>query len=257
MLKFIKGYLKKKEGQRNYFSKLKHFLSDNKLSDNEKNELKEISEQYGLSEGELKDVQGKALNITYSALSNDRRITEEEKDILQELINYFNLEKKDIKWDHKTFSKFYTLALIDKGVLPEIKDHDLDVFFKENEKLHWACAATLKKVHKVTERVNYRGLGGSIKIMKGVRYRMGSLNVSTGTKESLANEDIGSFWITSTRIGFKGKIKNFTIHYSKILSFELNSNGLMIMKEGKETPYIVGLDDYEVPCAMLSFILNS
>ena len=45
--------------------------------------------------------------------------------------------------------------------------------------------------------------------------------------------------------------KNFTFPYSKIHSFELTQAGLEVSKEDKETPYIIGLDDYDVPCMMI------
>jgi len=38
--------------------------------------------------------------------------------------------------------------------------------------------------------------------------------------------------------------------------FWINKAGLEVSKEGKETPYIIGLDDYDVPCIMISHILN-
>lgn len=40
------------------------------------------------------------------------------------------------------------------------------------------------------------------------------------------------------------------------MSFELTEVGLRIIKEGKETPYLIYLEDYDVPCSILSFILN-
>ena len=50
--------------------------------------------------------------------------------------------------------------------------------------------------------------------------------------------------------------KNFAFLYFKIHSFELTQAGLEVSKEGKEMLYIIGLDDYDVPCIMISHILN-
>lgn len=44
--------------------------------------------------------------------------------------------------------------------------------------------------------------------------------------------------------------------YGKILSFDVNSNGLFLRKEGREAPYIVGMDVFEVPCSIISFVVN-
>ena len=92
--------------------------------------------------------------------------------------------------------------------------------------------------------------------MKGVRYRVGSLGIGAESKEVLASEDNGIFYITNQRVGYIGSRKQFALPFSKVHSFELRSEGMYIFKEGKETPYIITLDDYEVPSAMVSFIIN-
>ena len=74
--------------------------------------------------------------------------------------------------------------------------------------------------------------------------------------EQLINEDTGCFWLTNQRFGFEGNRKSIVIKYDKVLRFELTPNGLVITKEGRESPYLLGLDDYEVPAAILSHILN-
>jgi len=87
-------------------------------------------------------------------------------------------------------------------------------------------------------------------------YRVGSLDLGRSTKEIVDVEDTGVLWMTNQRIGFIGRKKNFTLAYGKILSFDVNSNGLFLRKEGREAPYIIGMDDYEVPCSIISFVLN-
>jgi hypothetical protein len=82
------------------------------------------------------------------------------------------------------------------------------------------------------------------------------MNVSAKTSEQLVSEDHGWFWLTDERIGFEGIRKSFNFPYSKINFFELIDCGLVISKSGKETPYIVELNDYDVPCLILSRILN-
>lgn len=134
--------------------------------------------------------------------------------------------------------------------------HNINITFKSNEKLHFGCVAELRKLKKVTNQVRYRGLSASIKIMKGVRYRLGSIKFESKTREFLNVEDEGYLYITNQRIGFIGKGKQFSLTFNKIIAFELTVNGMYIFKEGKESPYIVGVEDYDVPLSMLSLILN-
>lgn len=257
MIGFVNKFLTKREGKGKYNDILKEYLADGKLDAHEKQELEKLAKEYGLSSDELLDAHKKASSIYFQNITSDSKITEEEKQALNELTSYFGVKPEDYKFDQKAFNKFYTLGLIDKGILPEIKNHDIDIVFKKGEILHWGYPAAIKKYKKVTQRISYRGPTASIKIMKGLRYRIGSVKVATESSEFLITEDSGAFWLTNQRIGFKGSRKNFAFPYSKIQSFELTGAGLEIAKEGKEVPYIISMDDYDVPCLIISNILNA
>lgn len=256
MLNFVKNFLTKREGKIKYDKLLKGFLSDGKLDAEEKQELEKLAKEYGFSKEELMEAHKTASTLAFQNIISDSKITDEEKKALEELMDYFGVSQKDFKFDQKAFNKFYTLGLIEKGILPEIQQHDIDIVFKKGEVLHWGCPAVIKKYKRITNRISYGGPTMSIKIMKGLRYRVGSIGFSTSSSEHLIAEDSGAFWLTNQRIGFRGNRKNFAFPYSKIHSFELTQAGLEVSKEGKETPYIIGLDDYDVPCMMISHILN-
>lgn len=258
LLSFIKNLVSEKEGVKEYREKLDQFLSDSKISDEEKQDLESISKKFALTRDEIVKLQELGLSGVFQNITADQRITEEERQSLEILLNHFGLQTKDIKFDQKSFNKYYSLALIDKGILPEIIDsnRDVNIIFKKGEILHFGAAAVLRKLKRVTTRINYSGLTGSIKIMKGVRYRVGSLGVGTESKEVLASEDNGIFYITNQRVGYIGSRKQFAFPFGKVHSFELRPEGIYIFKEGKETPYIITLDDYEVPSAIFSFIIN-
>jgi hypothetical protein len=256
MFKFVKNILSKRKGLGVYEAKLIEFLSDNKLDEKEKKELEELASQYGLTGEELIKIKEKGVSNVFSNIGKDQRISEEERGMFSELLNYFGVDKSKTEFNQNTFNKYYSLALIDKGILPVVENHDINITFKQNEVLHWACGADLRKIKKITTRLNYGGLSFSIKIMKGMRYRVGSMSVNPQVSEQLVTEDNGTFWFTNMRIGFKGIRKNFDFPYSKINFFELMDGGLVISKSGKETPYVVSLKDYDVPCSILSHILN-
>lgn len=256
MFNFVKNYLAKREAKSEYDETLKKFLADGKLDENEKKQLEELSTKCGLTKEDLADAHKKATSLMFNNISNDERITDEEKNDLESLMSYFDLSPKDFEFNQNNFNKFYSLALIDKGILPTPAHTGLNVIFKKDEVLHWLCGATLKKQKRVTESIGYSGLAGSIKIMKGLRYRVGSIRLAPQTREVTVDEDSGNFWMTNQRVGFLGSRKNFSFPYNKILSFELYKDGISIHKEGKEKPYIVGLNDVELPAAILSAILN-
>lgn len=255
---FVERYFKKRDGLKKYQESISSFLSDSELSVEENDKLGEIQKEFGLSLEDVSSIHKTSVASVFSNISSDKRITDDEKNALEKLLNHFNLSKSDIAFNQDSFNKYYTLALIDKGVLPKIDNAqaEVNIVFKDGEVLHWAVAGSLMKRKKVTTRVNYGGFTGSVKIMKGVRYRVGSIGVSSVSKEILDKEDSGVFYVTNQRIGYMGYRKQFSFPFKKIGSLELRSDGLHIFKDGKEAPYILDLKDYEVALAMISVILN-
>jgi hypothetical protein len=164
MLNFVKDYLAKREGKNEYQAALQKFLADGKLESSEKTELDKLAAQYGFSREDLLDAHKKATSAMFSGIASDERITDEEKGELEVLMNYFDLKPADFDFNQATFNKYYSLALIDKGILPTPQHSGLNVIFKEDETIHWLCGATLKKHKRVTERINYSGITGSVNL---------------------------------------------------------------------------------------------
>lgn len=255
---FVNSFLRRKKGAKEYQETLTRFLSDDIISDDEKAKLKEMQSEFGLTTNDVFKIQRIGASNFFQQISVDQRITEDEKKTLETILTYFNLQTKDFAFDQKAFNKYYTLALVDGGILPTIskENHNLNLIFKDGEVLHYGQSAMLRKLKRITTRINYRGFTGSVKIMRGIRYRAGSIRVGAETQEIFAPEDTGGFYLTNQRVGFLGGRKQFALPYAKISSFELKPEGMYIFKEGKETPYILTMDDYEVALAIVSFILN-
>ncbi len=256
MFNFVKNYLTKKEGKKEYMLKLNDSLADGNLSLGERQDLSNLIQKYNLTKEDIIEANKSAFALQFKDVISDRKITEEEKKSLEELIKYFGLSLDEIKFDQKSFNKYYTLGLLDKGIVPTMSLDSLDIVYKKEEILHWVCIASINKFKNVTRRINYGGFTGSVKIMKGVRYRVGSVNVQRVTEEIIATEDTGTFWITNKRVGFKGFKKNFAFSYEKIQSFDVTKYGIIIAKEGRETPYIIVPDDIDIPCTLISLLLN-
>lgn len=255
---FVKAFFDKREGLKKYKEQLSTYIADQKLSEQEKKELNKIVTDYKLQNKDIVEAKKKAFNLAYKKLTSDERLPSDRVDSIAELLNYLDLKIEDTGIDTNLFRKYTTLAVIDSGKLPDVTeaDHDLNIIYKDGEILHYRAYSLLRKLKHVTKSIQYHGLTASVKIVKGFRYRVGDIKVNRTTTEVLAVEDRGMFYITSQRIGYHGQQKQFAIPHDKISSLELRSDGLYLFKTGKESPYIVTLDDYEVPLAITSFIMN-
>lgn len=255
---FVRQHLLKKGGLDEYKEALRRFLSDAVLSDDEKEELAAITAKHGLTEDDLDRIHIALVSNVFEDMSADRRITDEEKESLEELIRHFGLSLKDIDFDQKTFNKFYTLALLEQGLLPEVTAtyRELPIVLKQNEVLHYACGAILRTHKALPVEKKRLGLEGSISLQKGIRYHIGSVKTVVAAKETLAPADSGAFYLTNRELGFMGKKKQFGVRYPDLRSFELRPQGLTVFKQERESPYILTLDDYEVPFALVGSLLK-
>jgi hypothetical protein len=84
----------------------------------------------------------------------------------------------------------------------------------------------------------YRGgsRGVSLRIMKGVSYRMGSQRghiVTVGTQLQVG--DIGTFSVTNQRIIFAGRVKTLTFMLKNLVSVEVFEDGLQLGVSNRQT----------------------
>lgn len=246
----------KYQNKNKYSSKLLTFILKGYLDDRDKKELDDLALSFSLSKNDLKPIHQKAFSLLFNQIITDQRITSQEKTNMENVLNYFDLSQGDYFFDQQKFNKYYSLAQIDDGVLPEPEHIGLDIIFKKDEILHWLCPATLAKYKNVVDRVSYAGFRSSLRICKGLSYRTGSYKIGSESKEHLLPQDTGTFWITNQRLGFRGARKNIIIDFKKVNMFDLTEVGLIISKDGRETPYLLILDDYDVPLSILSIIVN-
>ncbi|QFR38909.1 hypothetical protein A9Q91_01600 [Candidatus Gracilibacteria bacterium 28_42_T64] len=188
----------------------------------------------------------------------DFKITDEENDILNFLINKFQFQLDEIGFDQNEYNRYRTIYLIeDKGELPDLKiKGELPIIPKKGEKIYWMEGAVVyKKKMEIVKRASSSD-GISINLMAGVSYKLGSYNAPAYKEEVTLVDDSGFFIITNQRVGFIGDTKNFWINYDKVINFTANEEGLVIMKENTSKPYIVSLGDYNLPLLLLSKIIN-
>lgn len=252
------GYKKRKEGLETYARMVENLFKKRAVSDAEAMALKTIEESYGLSHEKTRAKKIELVKHVYRQSIEDKKLSENELSRINSLLGIFSLKKGDIEFNQDELIKYSSINNIAKGDLPNITEvaDRIGVLFSDDEVINGVEGAELKKLRKVTQRVNYGGFSSSVRIMKGLRYRTGSFNVQRIHAEVLALEDKGIFWISNQRLGFKGGKMNFAIEWRKVASFQLCDYGLMIFKEGKETPYILNLKDYDVMCALASYYLN-
>ena len=221
------------------YSTANQYVSDNGMT------IKEIKKADALVLNEL--------NKYIDNFSDSLPFSEADLQKFSDLCSHLQVPTVDLM---KKCRHLHILKSIELGQLPIINSNYINIVLKADEVLHYICSASLMKKKVVRAKtVNYNGLSGSIRICKGLRYRYGSIKVDVPREEYIGVDDSGSFYITNKRIGYIGN-KQFTVAINKIVTLSGGEGGLYIFKEGKETPHIVSLEDYEVPCSLISYLIN-
>ncbi len=262
---FVARYIEKREYLKQYRQWLTEYkqalalaLKDNDLSEADKQQLSALKQAHSLLDRELKQLHIQESESMFQRMIADQRITDKEHHSYEAMLNYFNLSLADVHFDETAFNKYRSLELLDKDMFPVILDgqRKLNVIFEKEEVLYFHGVASLRKEKSVTTGIHYSGFSASARIIKGFRYRSGVYKINRLKQDILAVEDTGTFYLTNKNMGFIGRKKQFSFPYSKIRSLELRDIGLCIFKNGRETPYIVTIDDYEVPLTISSMIIN-
>jgi hypothetical protein len=256
MLTLIKRFFHRLAGIKKYSKALTAAIADHEITETEKRELEAIVTEHGLRRSDLVKAHQKAFTDIFETVLSDQRITEAEKGQLEQLATYFATPLKELGFDQDRFNRGWFLNGIETGKLAEMTNAPPEVRIAENDKLRYLCVANACRRKRITTRVNYTGLSTSIKILPGVRYRIGSIAVAPVTHESIVAEDAGFFWITDQEVCYKGARKHFEIPIKKLAYCEMSDGVMALFKQGRETPFLIRMFDYEIPLGIISVLLN-
>jgi hypothetical protein len=171
---------------------VEQFLEDGILDSTEEKRLVEFKERFALSQGEL-DRNGALTKTAKAAVLRD----------------------------------------IFKGIVPQrLKiDVNLPINFQKGEQMVWAFSDS-KYLEDKTRRQYVGGSRGvSIRVMKGVYYRVGAFKAQAVEHTERVHIDTGWVVVTNKNIYFAGARKSIRLPYAKIVSFEPFSDGIGIMRD--------------------------
>jgi hypothetical protein len=176
----------------------------------------------------------------YHNLINDGELSDNEIALLDRIQERFGLSKEDIGYNENVLPYYYVGHFRRTNQLP-VPNLDLDspIILKRGEVVHYAAPALLKEMRVVN--LGYQGgsRGVSIRIMKGVSYRVGSHRGHTIKEDRLVQTSAGILLITNQRIFLipRSENKPLTVLLNKLHFYRCSENALEVYKEGREKGY--------------------
>lgn len=200
----------------------------------EKSVIKICSESY-ISETERKSCLIKAWEISVDSFLENGVIDNEEEIKLVNFQKQFNLSQSDLDKNGALTKTAQSVILreICNGVLPSPLNisGNIPVNLQKNEQIIWVFQNSKYLEDKSRRKFVGGSQGVSLRIAKGVYYRVGSFKGNSVSYTERVHVDTGAVIITNKHIYFAGPKKSMRVPFAKIVSFEPFSDGLGIMRD--------------------------
>jgi hypothetical protein len=128
------------------------------------------------------------------------------------------------------YQKFRELWAAENGEQVYLGAIDVDVMLKTDEQACFAEPAVWCQMKTVKTLSHYSGFSTSIRILPGVRYRVGNIKPNYNISEEMRAKGDGTLYITNKRLIHDGGFKSTNIAFNRIIDVKLHNNGIDVSK---------------------------
>ena len=240
-----------------YARSLKDAVTDGRVTEDARARLDRLAQGLRLSEEsrlKLNKSHVEEFVIKHAkVIGADQRVTREEMQELDDVGNALGVEVHLDSATKATLARYYQLWLVENGEPPPFP---VDITLQKGEVAHFATAARWAELRTKTVAVRYSGVSASIRIAKGVRWRVGTVTPHRVTQDQITVIDAGMFYITNKRAIFVGAKKNAAIRLNTLLGIEVFNDGIQLEKPTGRSPYLLFDGDIELAAAILTALLS-
>ncbi len=178
---------------------------------------------------------------------DDGLLTQEEERAVADYVTRYSLDKSQLSTSH-SYLRLVKAAVLRDLVQGEIPHHfkfsgTLPINLQKSERIIWLFQH-VEYLQPRTHTTYYgRSTGVSLRVMKGVYYRVGQFQGNPVRTTEIATIDKGLLVITNKHLYFVGATKSLRIPYKKIISFQPYSDAVAISRDGVAKQDIFSTDD--------------
>lgn len=209
--------------------------------------LSQLAEEGFMSQSEIRDAIVQSWETAVDRFLEDGVLSESEEAKLISLRNGFNLTQGELdrRGAYSRVAKAGVLRDLLEGKLPErvTIEGNLPFNFQKNEKVVWLFNGVAYLEDKTRTQYVGRSSGASIRICKGVYYRVGAFQGQPVSRTERVHVDTGGMAVTNKYVYFGGIRKSLRIAHSKIVSFIPYTDGVGIMRDAtnaKQQVFVTG-----------------
>ncbi|MPX18304.1 hypothetical protein CPI31_01540 [Moraxella catarrhalis] len=199
----------------------KNFVSEDEIA-----ELTNYINTNNLSSKQIDIYAHTAFKKHYAAIVSDNLLTDEEMESLTRVAEFLKPDKQLVKKELEELSHSVSLKKIQSGILPEA--YTSAIILRRGEIAHFVIPAQLLEERVISRGYKGGSQGVSIRIAKGITYRVGQNRGKLVSEKGTIPVDSGDFVITNRRLIFTGTKKSFSYDYKKLLAWNVYSDGILL-----------------------------
>lgn len=243
--------------RRAFYNDLVNRSSKGYLTGEDRTHIQSQFERLRLSMSNLGSVKRRAYRAAFKSIESAPVVTKEMEIQMDQIQGYLQISFDEIERERTQLDRLRLLAEIEQGNLPRLRTHSL--ILQKNEIPHWSEPGDLLEVKVVGRRYEGGSSGVSVRVAKGVSFRVGNHRGRVVSEKELVAVSSGNFIITNKRLVFSGAAKSFEIKLEKILNINVVDDGLMFNTGSREKPYAVRFDsrrDVEIIEAIIKQVMS-
>lgn len=225
----IKSAYQHAQNKKAFKAQLLAAVEHGKLSSSEISTLSAARSNLGITDDDVWGMRVQAFDAAFQACKGSGSLTEEQERDLKGIQTYLKIADEDIDKERKEIARLRLIFEISAGHLPTVEVHN--VVLHKGETPHWSEPASLLEERVISRRYEGGSQGISVRLMKGVSYRVGASKGHLVSDKAIVPVSTGSLVITNQRVLFSGSAKSFATRLDKILNIEPLMDGLKLSEE--------------------------
>jgi len=223
------------KGNREMVALVSSTITEGKPLNSLEQELRSIAESHSINSLDIKGHLIKGWEEAIDKSLEDGVLTKEEDSRLTDIRERFSLSQADLD-KNGAYTKLVQAAVlrdIFEGKIPaRVKvEGTLPFNLQKAEQLVWLFQDVQYYEQKTRREYVGGSVGGSVRIAKGIYLRTSSFKGHPVDRNETVNIGTGILGVTNKHIYFTGKDKSFRIPYTKVVSFQPYSDGIVIQRD--------------------------
>lgn len=230
--------------------------ADGVLTEAELQDLEDTLAQLDLTGDDISHLKVRLAEDVIDRAIDDRRISPEEQEGILDFLERFKVPQESLRQKLALFGHYRKLYAIEQGHLPELRA--TSIIPRKGEVVHYRASADTLEEKVVDSYYVGQSSGVSVRVAKGVSYRVGSSRGRKVEQRALVTTSSGALHVTSQRLVYDSRTKPLELKLDKLLNMQVYYDGVLFGVSNRKAPVFFRLspEDAEGVAVTLAAVVN-